>query len=798
MGRKDFKGFLLEYSLVLLAVVVTVLLVTQYYFSYKMVFSFAEKRFAHLARQSSLIVKEKDDQSREVVAILGRSAIANSSGSFEQQEALLKFFVTPMEHDNKIFSIYIGYPDRNYFEVVNVRHSPAVAKMFNAPKEAHWIVVKVIRTDPGMEVARRMSYFYDANLTYLSQMEETTKYDPLKRPWYQKAMEGKGVVRSSPYRYYRLKKMGITYSMPLEDGKSVLAMDVTLEGLSHFLQELKRSTHTEIYMIEDGKIIASSEGNVSATDERILRSAQSPSETVTLSDVNGTGYFSMTVAPHRTGTVPIVLLFRAEKASMMKPYMRMIYTEILLTLLMLMLLVPLVRYLSRRFIRPIDQLMNENNKIKERAFDEVRMIRSNVSEFDQLSESLVSMAESIRDYEQKQEKLLEAFIHLIADMIDAKSPYTGEHCRKVPVLSEMLIDKANKSEREKFKNFKVVDKEILKGMEWSAWLHDCGKLAVPDYIIDKATKLETVYNRLHEIRTRFEVLLRDARIASLEAVLAGTPSSEAEEAYARAAERLQDDFAFVARMNIGDHRITDEDLQRLKAISRITWQRHFSKRIGLSWQEMERMNPHDDEHLPVEESLISDGKAFQIPRNMSDYRLYEKEHITMKVPKLLYDRGELYNLSIEHGTITPEEMFKIREHAIHTLRILKDLPWNDKLKAIVEDAANHHEYLDGTGYPRSLDEENLTIHARVLVIADIFEALTSADRPYKKSKSLSQAIDIMVHMAQEHKIDADLFGLFIESGIYLEYAKGYLKPQQIDLDNIDEEKILEALGVRRQ
>jgi len=493
------------------------------------------------------------------------------------------------------------------------------------------------------------------------------------------------------------------------------------------------------------------------------------------------------------GSPPVLITFKVDKSQMMQPHITTIFMEIWITLLVILFLIPFIRYLSRKYLKSIDLLMSENEKVKRREFENVSSIQSDILELNQLSDSLVEMAQSIKKHEQKQEQLLEAFIHLIGDIIDAKSPYTGQHSKRVPLLTKMLLQEANKAEEGSLGSFSITDDEILKGIEWSAWLHDCGKLVVPDYIIDKATKLETVYNRIHEIRTRFEVLLRDEKIRSLEAILQGANPEKEEKRYQKSKAKLQEDFEFIAAMNIGDRQITNEELERLKKLSEITWERHFKKTVGISWQERERINLPDEESLPAREKLLSDGPEFQIPRKFSDYQLYRKEEVRMEIPALLYHYGELYNLCIPIGTITAEEKFKIQEHAIHTLRILRELPWNDKLRPVIEDAANHHEYLDGTGYPRSLDEKQLTIPARIMMIADIFEALTSTDRPYKRTKTLSQALWIMVDMVQSHKIDGELFSLFITSKVYLQYAESHLAPYQIDLDQINETEIIAAI-----
>jgi len=788
---KRFKRFLLEYSLLILTVVVLALLITQYYFSYQMVLDFVTKKFVYLAKQSSIIVREKDKQAKELVSILGNTPIVNTKESFYEKEALLKLLSTPMQYNNKIFAIYIAYPDSKYFEVVNIAHSEFIAKMFHAPKEAQWVVVQLFRDNPKQIEALEVKHFYDKDFNYLSSFKSMTDYNPYKRPWFQEALSGKGtIVRGSPYMYYRLQKMGITYSVSLANNQNIIAMDITLDVLSQSLRQLKDSTKTDIYMFEDQKLIASTEPEDKKVDTILLDALKGSDNQLASYEKDGYTYFFMAIPI----TSHIKLVFKAQKERMMRPYMQSIYAEILVTLLLSLLLIPFIRKLAKRFEEPIEMLMEENEKVKRREFDKVTPIRSSIEELNHFSDSLVDMAKSIKEHEEKQEKLLEGFIHLIANMIDRKSPYTGEHCKKVPILTKMILDEVNESNEGSFKEFQIKDKELLKGIEWSSWLHDCGKLIIPNEIIDKATKLEMVYNRLHEIRTRFEVVLRDAKIAYYKAVLEGTPHERANAEYERTKAQLQSDFAFIAELNLGETEVSDEDCQRLYKISTITWERNFSKYIGISWQERERlMEAHGEEKLPATERLLYDGLEHKIPRSVSDLKLYKEEKIKMEIPELLYNKGELYNLCIPLGTITKEEKFKIQEHAIHTLKILKELPWSDKLKYIVQDAANHHEHLDGTGYPRLLHKDKLSVPARIMAIADIFEALTSIDRPYKKAKPLSEVLSLMLDMAKDENIDKEIFKIFIKNKIYLKYAQGYLNPEQIDLENIDEEKILEEL-----
>jgi HD-GYP domain-containing protein (c-di-GMP phosphodiesterase class II) len=788
---KGFKRFLFEYSLVILTVVVVALLVTQYYFSYKMVVDFVTKKFIYLANQSSIIVKEQEKHSKEIVSLLSNTPIVNSKKSFEAKDEMLKLFSTPMKYNNNIFAIYISYHDSKYFEVVNIGHSQFIAEMFKAPKEAQWIVVQLFRDTKKQFKATEISHFYDKNLHYLGSLPKTTDYNPYKRPWHQEALSGKGdIVRGSPYMYYRLQKMGITYSKVLSDKKNIIAMDITLDELSESLRQLKFSTGIDIYMFEDNKLIASTESMEEKIDKRLLVALKQNKEEVKSYQKDGKTYFfrATSISPH------IKLVFKADKSKMMQPYIQSIYAEIFVTLLFLLLLIPLIRKLSKSFIESIEMLMQENNKVKKRKFNEVIPIKSRIEELNLFSASLVDMAQSIQKHEEKQEKLLDAFIHLIANMIDTKSHYTGEHCKKVPILTNMMLEAINKKQTGNFKDFHIKDKEILKGIEWASWLHDCGKLIVPNDIIDKATKLETVYNRIHEIRTRFEVVLRDAEIRYFKSLIEGVPQQEAYKEFEITKKKLQDDFEFVARLNTGDREVTDDDCKRLHSISTLRWERNFSKFLGLSWQEKEQISKKDkEENLPVTEQLLSDAKEHKISRSEKDFKLYQKENIKMNIPELLYNKGEVYNLCIPMGTITEEEKFKIQEHVVHTLKILRELPWSDKLKNIVEDAANHHEHIDGSGYPRSLQGEELSIPARIMAIADIFEAITATDRPYKKTNTLSQTLMIIAQMARVKKIDSEIFKLFIEEKIYLKYANVYMKKEQVDVENINEKEILKGL-----
>jgi len=381
---------------------------------------------------------------------------------------------------------------------------------------------------------------------------------------------------------------------------------------------------------------------------------------------------------------------------------------------------------------------------------------------------------------QAQKALFQAFIQLIASAIDAKSPYTGGHCARVPVLARMLAEAACAQDNGPFADFSL-DDDGWEAMHVASWLHDCGKVTTPEYVVDKATKLETIYDRIHEIRTRFEVLKRDAEIAMLRAVAAGEPESEARARLEAEWQTLDEEFAFIATCNEGGEFMAPAKLERLQKIAQRTWLRTLDDRLGISHEEKARRTGDDATTLPVVEPLIADKPEHRLPRRPSDLLPADNPlGIRMPAPELLYNRGELYNLSVTRGTLSEEERFKINDHIVQTLVMLDQLPYPRHLRDVPEMAGGHHEKMDGSGYPRRLHREQMSPQARMLAIADIFEALTAVDRPYKPGKKLSEAIHIMAMMKREQHIDPELFDLFLTAGVFRRYAEQFMRPELID------------------
>lgn len=378
-------------------------------------------------------------------------------------------------------------------------------------------------------------------------------------------------------------------------------------------------------------------------------------------------------------------------------------------------------------------------------------------------------------------ELIDAIIRMIASAIDARSPHTGEHCERVPSLAMMLVDAASAVKAGPLADFRFRSQDEWREFRIGAWMHDCGKITTPDQVLEKGAKLEMFYNRIHEVRMRFEVLRRDAEIERLQAMISGGDAAEADARFAQRCAQLAEDFEFIARMNHGAERSAPEDIERLRALAAETWQSHFDRRLGLTPGELQRMgaDPDAPQDSWVREKLLQDRPEHRVPHTPRDRHLFSRG-FRVDVPQHRFDFGELHNLSVSSGTLTAEERFLSRAHVMHTLAMLELIPFPEGMRRIPEYAGTHHETLTGTGYPRRLRADELSIPARIMAIADIFEAVTAPDRPYRKPNSLSEAVGLLAEFRDRGTIDPELFALFLTSGIHLRYAEQYLNPDQID------------------
>lgn len=378
---------------------------------------------------------------------------------------------------------------------------------------------------------------------------------------------------------------------------------------------------------------------------------------------------------------------------------------------------------------------------------------------------------------QEQKNLLNAFIELIAGAIDAKSAYTGGHCQRVPEITKMLAKAAVEARDGPFADFTLSENE-WEELHIACWLHDCGKITTPEFVVDKATKLELIYDRIHEIRMRFEVLKREKEILSLRNRLPGNDDM-AEQRLAEELRQLDEDFYFIAQCNIGGEFLSDEALARIRQIANHQWTRTLDDTAGVSQAESARKTRQPARDLPVQEAMLADKEEHIIYRDSKSH-LPESYHFKLKEPTYLYNYGEIYNLSIRRGTLNEEERYKINEHIMQTIIMLKKLPFPRTMANVPVIAGGHHERMDGKGYPYQLNYQQMSIPVRMMAIADVFEALTAADRPYKPGKMLSEALKIMAAMVNENHLDRELFILFLQSGVWYEYGVAYLQADKVD------------------
>jgi HD-GYP domain-containing protein (c-di-GMP phosphodiesterase class II) len=380
--------------------------------------------------------------------------------------------------------------------------------------------------------------------------------------------------------------------------------------------------------------------------------------------------------------------------------------------------------------------------------------------------------------------LLDAVIRMIAQSIDAKSPYTNGHCQRVPIVTHALVQAACDAREGPYADFHLSPEE-WEAVDVAAWLHDCGKLTTAEYVIDKATKLETISNRIHEVRMRFELLKAEADTAYWKGLAQGVDEATLRAAREAAWRELDEEFAFVAECNLGGEFLEPQKIARLKRIGARRWTRTLDDRLGISIAEHQRHGTAPPPALPVQEPLLADRPEHIVPHFRTELDEQERRaDFAMPRPAVRLDLGEIHNLSIPRGTLTEEERYEIQRHVSRSILMLEALPLSGALTKVPEFAGGHHERMDGKGYPRGLRRAQMSPVARMMAIADVFEALTAGDRPYKKAKTLSEVMVIMGTMKRDNHLDPELLDLFLTSGYWRDYAERFLAAEQRDEPDI--------------
>jgi HD-GYP domain-containing protein (c-di-GMP phosphodiesterase class II) len=360
---------------------------------------------------------------------------------------------------------------------------------------------------------------------------------------------------------------------------------------------------------------------------------------------------------------------------------------------------------------------------------ETRFFTDTDQRFIEALASQAAMALTTQQLVLRLEDLFESLVKMINIGIDEKSPHTGRHCQHVPLLTMMLAEAVNETDHGPFAEFQMTTQD-RKQLWLAGLLHDCGKITTPVHVVEKATKLETIYDRIHVVDTRFEILKRDAEIRALKEKLACDSDTkrhaEINRALSEELARMDDDREFLRYANVGAESMSEANQKRVTEIARYRW-------------------------------MAPDG-----------------------MERDLLNEEEIVNLTIRAGTLNQQERDIINNHISVTIRMLESLPWPKHLNQVPEYAGGHHERMDGAGYPRGLRGDQMSVHARMMAIADIFEALTAKDRPYKKGKTLSESLQILGGFRMRNHIDPDLFDIFIRRKVYLEYANRFMDPAQID------------------
>lgn len=673
-----------------------------------------------------------------------------------------------MMHKNPLYSsVYLGFPNGDLQQFIDLDNADNITQQMpeteSESESARWLLIS--KSYQGKQSIIQYSYF-DQSLTLVKE-RQSYKSDGAKLAWYQQAL----LAQSSP-------SIGKTYAMTIAKTEAVLALDVNSSSLSNSLKietEQQDNNLNEFYVfIKNGTIL---ESNQSTTNTNItpvfstsvldeLTQHSTNLNTLNSITIEQTAYYAYVAKVDGANNY---LAFLIPQKTL---FLSNIHQLIIVGLSGFILTLCLSWLFSSSLTRKLKMLLITVEEAKESRFKKLKTIETGITEFQQLNDLMVEMSYSIKNYQTKQKQQIESFIKLTAQAIGNKSPYTFEQANKVPELAWMLLKAVEESQLPVFNDFKLKNNDQQQSFRITAALHSYDKLTTTQTLVSKSTKLETTYNRIHEIRMRFEILWRDAEIYYYQTSKDHPEQNKSlKEGLIKQQLQLMRDFEFVANTNIGDQTMTEQDIQRLHQIGTQTWLRYFDDRLGLSSIEKMALSTQK-QRLPAQEYLLSNKPEHVIQQH--------SKNESPETSTLRCNLGELYNLSIPLGTLTEEDKQQLNAYIVKTSSLLDDMPIMIKQHSVPQDLSAYHPALNDAVYLVNSGNKKLSIAEHILGITYIFEALTSINNPQHKIETMSNAIATMHQLAMDKRIDRHIFKLFLSSGIYLTYAKQFLYEQQID------------------
>ncbi|WP_025562799.1 HD domain-containing phosphohydrolase [Psychromonas sp. SP041] len=758
----------------------TVTVALQYYVSQ----STAQKSALALYETEALVISNKIKQADQIANHY--SILLSKFNKLLVNQKLhpdaLQLFANVMAENPSYNSISLGFENGDLQQLIHLNKAKNDQSLANV-ESAKWLLISI--SEQGSQKIRQYAYFDDA-FNVISQRQEENNENITGLSWYKDAK----VLTSNKSNVFSLtnsNSLTQTYSIKVPNTQIVLAIDATLSSFSNSLQKINGNKQNplldEIYLYNGtGQVLGSNQPRERTTNTNklplvpypvLIEMAQHQTSLNKLNNVtiNDKPYYAYIAEVDDKTATNSYLAILVAKETLLLPSIK---TSIQISALSLALLLILSWCFSSPLTNTIKGLLNEIKRAKGQDYKKLQQVVSRVTELKELNISMIEMSQSIEDYQAQQKQMTERFIKQIAQAIDDKSPYTFGHANRAPELGMMLAKASLKSD---LPAFEQVDEEMLSEFSSNAWSHHYGKLTTAQQVTSKSTKLEANYNRIHEIRMRFEILWRDAEISYFKQSR-GNPEQNKplKETLIKQQLQLMRDFGFVAKANLGDTTMSEQETLRLHRIGAQTWLRYFDDRLGLSSIEKLRLTDKKQK-LPVQETLLSDKKEHIIKRNNITKI---DSGIKIEVADHLYNFGELYNLSIPKGTLTVEDKFEINQSILSTINLLKALPTSHKQVIKVQDLSAYHPVLKYVSCPSKANNVGFSITSRILLMTDIFETLTSVKTPQQKVESLSTAIEILHQLAVDQVIDMNLFKLFLSSGIYIKYANKFLHETQFD------------------